>query len=985
MTEEDIKIKYVLPWLKQTGVELHEIQLERSFSLKIGRQFIPIGQAARKRDSVGGRLDILVQRDGRNLLIVETKADDLQLTDDDRDQAISYARLVHPIAPYAVVTNGQEYRLYDSVTKDRIDPKEIKIRGFEAALPDDDILEAQSIFLCLNRDNLIAFCRSQVAAELRIVKGSIADDRKYVPELHVPRVSVSQEVEDFYSSPLPGLLLIGQSGSGKTCEMCRVAESLLDSGKPVLFFNGITLESGILEAISAEFLWTFNGAELPIQVIRRLAKLAGSDRLTIVLDAVDEWIYPSRENNLGSLLRAAEKNNVKIILSCKTSAVSQFVLARGSPTNIDLLTKKVEIGELSDREFFSAIENYRQAYKFYGAFEDTVLDEARSNPFLLRVFFDVAKNSGLKHITFSSAEFFETYFHRSISRTTDVRQAEDTLKAIAGFLYKCNLDWAPEEEIRTSLGLRVTEPIMEELFEYGILLRSVTEADITAVGFYFQQLRDYVVAFKVCRFNSMSQQQLNCEFEQVTGLGTKADVFTLYYRLASLEHKTVLDREVRKNAANYLASYTSLIEKNFPALRETFKPKTRGRIGYIGELLLINRRVGGYGFRPLGDHDDEVHFVPVQQAIGKSNLYYLDGADQLHFTSSSRGFRDGIDVAAEVVDNEIFPQLEMFLKEGNLNESRCSEMLVEFIVESIIRNREIFNTLTDAHDQSIKYPIEFDKILELLLRERLITHYRDDIVSAKRRSGEIEEVWDGGFVSYSVRLTIQEEKNISDAVEKSLRSGHLPKFRTRDTELEALESSLAKAINLLRPTKSKIEGPLYNGESMLKAAISRGQPTPIDNAKKYIYWLYSTFLENYKCIIETNFPTIKDQFRLYSMLPVQVHLVLGGKINRGFGRELTSLEEYFSPSLSGGIEVKVVDDLVLNLKDHSSINVGGEVFQTGFWCHTIFENLFFSTSGRVNDPFRGMTLRRLVYKTIENELKAIKKKFRPLLEGVKTP
>lgn len=985
MTEEDIKIKYVLPWLKQTGVELHELQLERSFSLKIGRQSIPVGQTARKRDSVGGRLDILVQRNGRNLLIVETKADDLQLTDDDRDQAISYARLVHPIAPYAVVTNGQEYRLYDVVTKDRINPKEIQIRGFEAALPDDDISESQSLFLALNPNNLIAFCRSQVVGELRIVKGSLSDDRKYVPELHVPRGKISQEVKEFYDSPLPGLLLTGQSGSGKTCEMCWVAESLLDSGKPVLFFNGIALEAGVLEAISAEFSWTFNASDLPIQVIRRMAKLAGSESLTIVLDAIDEWIYPSRENHLGSLLRAAENNNVKIILSCKTSAVTQFIFARGNPTNICLLTKKIEVGAFSDREFFSAVENYRQAYQFFGAFEDTVLDEARSNPFLLRVFFDVAKNSNLKHITFSSADFFETYFHRSISRTADVRQAEDTLKAIAGFLYQCNADWASEDEIRKSLGLKVTEPIMEELFEYGILSRSVTKAGITAVGFYFQQLRDYVAAFKVYRFNVASQQQLRNEFELVTGLGARADAFTLYYRLASPEHKIILDHDVRENAAKYLTVYTSLIQQHFPALRETFKPQTEGRIGFIGELLLINRRLGCYGFRPLGETDDEVHFVPVQKAIGKSNLSYLDGADQLHLTSSSRGFRDGIDVSAEVIDYELLPQLEKLLKEGTLNEAQCPEMLVEFIVESIFRNREIFDELLDAHSQSIKYPIELDRIPKLLLHKKLIGHYRDDLISTKRRSGEIEEIWDGGFVSYSVRLTVEDEKKISDAVKDSMSSGRLPKFRARYTELDALESSLAKAINRLRPTQTKIEGPLYDGESKLKADVSRGQPIPVDSAKNYLLWLYSVFLENYRRIIETNFPTLKEHFHLYPILPVQVHLVFGRAVKHGFGRDLTSLDEFFSPSQSGTLEVKVVEDLILNLEDHSYINVGGEVFRTGFWCQRTFESLFSSKSGRINDPFQGMTLRRLVYEKIENELMAVKKKLRPLLECVKIP
>ncbi len=33
---------------------------------------------------------------------------------DDIDQAISYSRLVHPIAPFSLITNGKEIRIFDT-------------------------------------------------------------------------------------------------------------------------------------------------------------------------------------------------------------------------------------------------------------------------------------------------------------------------------------------------------------------------------------------------------------------------------------------------------------------------------------------------------------------------------------------------------------------------------------------------------------------------------------------------------------------------------------------------------------------------------------------------------------------------------------------------------------------------------------------------------------------------------------------------------
>jgi hypothetical protein len=288
VNEEEVKIKYVLPWLEQSGVALQDLQFEQSFSVKIGRQRISVGkQPARTR--VGARLDILVRRGDRNLFVVETKAGSEVLTDDDRDRAISYARLVHPIAPYAVVTNGKEYRLYDAISKSEIQPKRIQMRGFEATLPDADIVEAQRCFFGLSRSNLQRFCQQQVDSELRLVRGTLSEDRKYVRELHVPRESIQKDLADLYVSPQPGLLLVGESGFGKTCELCFIAETLLASGRVVLFFNGFSLTNDITQAVANEFSWTFSRSDTPFQALERIESFAGNEFLTIVIDAIDEW------------------------------------------------------------------------------------------------------------------------------------------------------------------------------------------------------------------------------------------------------------------------------------------------------------------------------------------------------------------------------------------------------------------------------------------------------------------------------------------------------------------------------------------------------------------------------------------------------------------------------------------------------------------------------------------------------------------------
>ncbi len=976
MNEEEIKIKYVLPWLAQTGVDLRELQFERTFSVRIGRQTIPVSESPTKVNS-GARLDILVRRGDKNLFIVETKAAHLSLTEDDRDQAISYARLVHPIAPYAVVTNGSEYRLYDSLTKKRIEPSEIRVRGFEAALPETDIAEAQRLFLALNRSNLSLFCQRQVAGELLVVKGTLTEGRKYVADLHISREAILREVDEFYRSALPGLLLVGQSGSGKTCELCSIAESLVASGKPVLFFNGFSLEKDILDAIAKEFSWTFSGSDLPIQVVKRMESFVGEDFLTIIVDAIDEWTFESRSNHLASLLRAAEQQKIKMILSCKTSAVEPFLSHRNNPTTISFLTKRIDVAAFSPREFFQAIEKYRRAYQFFGGFEDAVLDQARDNPFLLRVLFDVAQNSTVRHLTFSSSEFFEAYYERSLGRTSDARQAGETLKAIARLLYERNADWICEGDVRASLGLRVNESLMEELFEYGLLLRSVGDAGEPAIGFYFQQLRDYIIAFKALQFSKMAAAPLEDEFKNVTFPSMRGDVFTLYYRLASREHKLLFDGELRENAAKYLHCYTSLIQENFPALIGAFKPGTDGRVGFIGELLLSQRRVGAYGFRRVGDGDDEVHFIPVQQVLGKSNLTYLDGANHLHLTSSARGFRNGIDITAEVIENELLRQVRLFVEQGRLNESNNPEMLSELIVESVSGQKSIFKPLLTSDQRTVRYPLKLDSVLDCLLRERLVRHFREEIVERKRKKGEIREVWNGSVVSYSYSPTPADETEAIEKVERALLVGEIPVFRARYTDLEDLESSLSTAVNALRATRDEIAAPLFEGRRQVGSDVLNRVPASVDDLKVYVRNLYSAFLLNYETLVDTNFPTLRAHFELYSELPVSVYLVLWPAADSGFGYPSIPLSVYFVKAGSAGSVVKVVDEVAWEKPEGGlRCTVGGVAHEGISWLSTTVANVFESQAGLAYDRFRGMSLRMLVYSTLRQELSVVEDSFR---------
>lgn len=967
MNEEEVKVKYVLPWLEQTGVDLQDLQLERSFTVRVGRQNISVSSES---VTASGRLDILVRRGEKNLCIVETKASDLALTNDDRDQAISYARLVHPLAPYAVVTNGNQYKLYNSVTKALVDPSDIEIDGFEAALPDADLAEAQRLFLALSPHNLAAFCRRQVDDELRSVKGTIADGKKYVPELHVPRAGVLKSLDAFYSDPAPGLILVGESGLGKTCELCSIVDSLIASGRPVLFFNGVSLEGDILGAIAGEFAWTFNGSLAPVEVMKRIERFAGNTPLTIAVDAIDEWRLDSKVNHLSSLLKAVQHRKIKIVISCKSSALEQFLVQRGNPTFTSSVVMRVDLPSFSTQEFFQALEKYQRAYQFSGAFEDVVLDQAKDNPFLLRVLFDVARSSSAKHLTFSSSEFFDAYYDRAVRKTSDRQRAAQTLEGVAKVLYARDTDWVFESDLRQELGLSVNETLMDELFEFGFLIRGRDSDSELAISFYFQQFRDYIICFRAMHFQKLNRSELMREFAATTISGVKAAAFAHYYRLASSDHRLVFDAEVRANAQRYLHCYTKFVHDTFPTLEAEFDPPGKGRIGFLGELLFPALMVEVYGFRRLEAGDEEVHFVPRQQRTGRSNLAYLAGGRRLHGTESTRGFRENFDVVAEVRENEVLSQLHQIIKNGRLNESDCPEMLCEYIIRMVLQHDHIFSSLLSPDRRRINYPLQLELIPKCILKEKLTREIWDELVESKQPQRDFSESGGLAIVSWSTDLTPDERQMVRVRVDQALTKGQLPSNQRLYADLEDLEARLTNAVAALNNVCTSISTPPPFVEAH-DAVRSWKEIEPCE-LEVHLKGLYAAFLSNYRSLVEKNFSTLKLHFKLYSEQPVAVHLVIGSgfNLNRGYG--FVPLGVYFARSRSGLDSVEVAKHVTVSSSaSEFRFTVDDVEFEGMSWLSTTVGHVFSSEPGLSDRQFREMSLRTLVYATIQEELSAV--------------
>jgi hypothetical protein len=145
----------------------------------------------------------------------------------------------------------------------------------------------------------------------------------FEPALYVPRVDEERELDRFLESGALALLLIGDSGTGKTNVLCHWAEGQARAGHAVLMYHGDQLVSAEVERELAKDLGLEDRATLPeaLAAIETLAEGAGR-RLIVVFDGINEFRGHGREGprdlagGIDAVVRRLRGRHVRVVLSC---------------------------------------------------------------------------------------------------------------------------------------------------------------------------------------------------------------------------------------------------------------------------------------------------------------------------------------------------------------------------------------------------------------------------------------------------------------------------------------------------------------------------------------------------------------------------------------------------------------------------------------------------------------------------------------------
>lgn len=685
LNEETVKNRYLIPFLQRLGFDPSELSFEERFTIRIGRKTVRLSTAT-------GFLDILVKRREENLFLVEAKRQGEELTTADRDQGISYASLLRPIAPYVLLTNGDDFRLYSTLSKEEVSGAEISPGSdFTVALPQALVEEATSHFLGLSSSNLAAFSSTQVSEEIRPLLGSKSEPyRKFIPELFVRSKGFDEAVSLFLSSSKVIFALVGDAGGGKTCCICDFVRRRVAAQQPVLFYKGINLSGPILEAVVSDFDWTFSENLSDVNLIQRLARFTSKNHpLLIVVDGIDEWEYVSRRQDLLSTARRLSvASNIRLVISCKSTVWNDFTFARGEPTGIEeylyISTREVNgfaLQSMSQSAFNEALIRYQEFYGVGHGWEDTALDAARKSPFFMRVLFEVAQKRGNEHIVLDSVEYFEKYLDQAISRLRHPKTARLLLGFLANALFAQGEERLSHAEFMACAGNAYSESALDELIEFQIL-EWASAGPSMRLSFCFSLLRDYLVVFTSGRWQDAGKNEFASMLATLSDRTVHQEALAFFYRYASSERQLWMDSDARRRVEEILSTYGEILSTHLLPLRSRFVPYTSGSIGYVGTFIPGTDKLGFCNFRELKDGDEEILLLPtLGRRLYDSNLphlYQAYGVNGIVAIGSSE--------VDWTVNKAIGHQLRNIVDQGRLRESSDLKMVAEALAATVSRS-----------------------------------------------------------------------------------------------------------------------------------------------------------------------------------------------------------------------------------------------------------------------------------------------------------
>lgn len=394
-----------------------------------------------------------------------------------------------------------------------------------------------------------AAAQAQLTPTLRELSGTSGRLGPYVPTLYVARAEAEAHLQAFLAGDSNALLLIGDSGVGKTCLLAHWAATLQSAGHAALFYRcGGSLSAELDREISRDL-----GRETPEALVHdlvqigRLAAEAGR-RLVLIFDGLNEYRSgpqggpQSLLKQLDSLAGRIVGSAIRIVISCNSATWGQ--LERAGATNLFWSAYYattdgepwVRLALFTPAELALAYEQYRRFFHLQTPLESLppLLRERLRKPLMLRM---VAESCRDRPVDLATRRFSLGLFRRYYEERVRQRREFLFMDELAGEMLRRGVLIVPIRELVRNPHLR-DELLREDpdsaycrLLDSGVLVEHYSDQFTgEAVGFAYTELGAYVLARHVLSGAAGSAGLVGA----VTDLMARARTFPLAFDVARI-------------------------------------------------------------------------------------------------------------------------------------------------------------------------------------------------------------------------------------------------------------------------------------------------------------------------------------------------------------------------------------------------------------------------------------------------------------------
>jgi hypothetical protein len=344
---------------------------QHQFSVRLGHHDIQAD--GRKGWEKKGRADVLLTAEVGHVAILELKRPGIDLKDDDRDQGLSYARLLTPMPPLVIVSNGTTTRFYRTVDAAPWEPANIsgevfaKLVAGAAAAAAADRDQAIRSLLGSNPNVWADFLRRYTAEALAARTGALSDFSSPFAEGFSVEREVVVRVLSKLRKEAPALAVVGAPLSGKSVVLKQCCEKLATGDLVPLYVDASSARHGPLRLL-ASVLGTNLFSATNVDQVRQwlstaLRTMDGETRLVLFLDEIVPELNDTWLGDMDELLALGAGSPLSVVLALDPNTWKALSLrpGRSMKTELGRRADVVQLELLSDREFNAALEQLFEA------------------------------------------------------------------------------------------------------------------------------------------------------------------------------------------------------------------------------------------------------------------------------------------------------------------------------------------------------------------------------------------------------------------------------------------------------------------------------------------------------------------------------------------------------------------------------------------------------------------------------------------------